>query len=59
MYVTSCKRFSYGNVPYELSLKNYSEIEEVGVFSINANSLKSIKFEEIKKHNGFISKYIT
>lgn len=55
--VTEAKTYTKGNVPYDLNLQHYSNIEHLGEFSkIKELKPKTINFEDIPKKKGFISK---
>ena len=42
-------------MPYELTLKNYSDVTEIETFNVEVQNLECVSFEDIKSVNGYIS----
>lgn len=57
--ITTAKNYTKGNVPYEINIFNYSEINKLsGVEDWKETKPMIIDFDKIKSKQGFICKYI-
>lgn len=56
--VGEAKRYTRGNVPYDITIKNFSSIDSCGKVEVGKNiNVKDIKFTEIPSKKGYISNF--